>query len=171
MIIRLNCFANKVSELWWHQPLRDGRRHPRVRMRGGASRHQGAHALAEKRKDFEKPLMRKTAPPFYAASAGIRVQDSYGGPRINSKALVPDTHGRVVPGLYSGGEASGGGFATWDRPRFGPTATSPERMRCSSRQSESRYPVQCEANGTYSAFCSWCSRAMRSWPFAWLLIL
>ena len=63
-----------------------------------------------KDEDFEKPVMHKIAtPPFYAASAGIRVQDSYGGLRINGKAQVLDTHGRVIPGLYSGGEASGGG--------------------------------------------------------------
>ena len=61
--------------------------------------------------DFKKPkpLHKIATPPFYAASAGIRVQDSYGGLRINGKAQVLDTHGRVIPGLYSGGEASGGG--------------------------------------------------------------
>jgi predicted oxidoreductase len=26
----------------------------------------------------------------------------------NGKALVLDAHGRIIPGLYSGGEASGG---------------------------------------------------------------
>lgn len=60
--------------------------------------------------DFEKPVLHRIdTPPFYAASAGIRVQDSYGGLRINGKAQVMDTHGQVIPGLYSGGEASGGG--------------------------------------------------------------
>ena len=60
--------------------------------------------------DFEKPVLHRIdTPPFYAASAGIRVLDSYGGLRINGKAQVLDTHGNVIPGLYAGGEASGGG--------------------------------------------------------------
>jgi hypothetical protein len=61
--------------------------------------------------DFEKPVLHKIeTPPFYAASAGIRVLDSYGGLRINGKTQVLDTHGDVIPGLYAGGEASGGGW-------------------------------------------------------------
>jgi hypothetical protein len=60
--------------------------------------------------DFEKPVLHRIdTPPFYAASAGIRVLDSYGGLRINGKTQVLDTHGNVIPGLYAGGEASGGG--------------------------------------------------------------
>jgi FAD binding domain-containing protein len=68
--------------------------------------------LADKGRDedFEKPVLHRIdTPPFYAASAGIRVQDSYGGLRINGKAQVLDTHGEVIRGLYAGGEASGGG--------------------------------------------------------------
>jgi hypothetical protein len=61
--------------------------------------------------DFEKPVLHRIdAPPFYAASAGIRVLDSYGGLRINGKTQVVDTTGQVIPGLYAGGEASGGGW-------------------------------------------------------------
>jgi len=70
------------------------------------------NALADKGKDedFEKPVMHRIdTPPFYAATAGIRVLDSYGGLRINGKAQVLDTNGQVIPGLYAGGEASGGG--------------------------------------------------------------
>ena len=60
--------------------------------------------------DFEKPVMHRIdTPPFYAASASIRVLDSYGGLRINGKAQVLDIQGEVIPGLYAGGEASGGG--------------------------------------------------------------
>jgi FAD binding domain-containing protein len=60
--------------------------------------------------DFEKPVMHRIdTPPFYAAWASIRVLDSYGGLRINGKAQVIDTQGEVIPGLYAGGEASGGG--------------------------------------------------------------
>ena len=71
------------------------------------------NALADmgKDEDFEKPVLHRIdTPPFYAASASIRVQDSYGGLRINGKAQVLDTHGNVIPGLYAGGEASGGGW-------------------------------------------------------------
>ena len=70
------------------------------------------NALADKGKDedFEKPVLHKIiTPPFYAAAATIRMNDSYGGLRINGKAQVLDTRGQVIPGLYSGGEASGGG--------------------------------------------------------------
>ena len=60
--------------------------------------------------DFEKPVMHRIdTPPFYAAGAAIRVLDSYGGLRINGKAQVLDPRGEVIPGLYAGGEASGGG--------------------------------------------------------------
>jgi len=70
------------------------------------------NALADKGldEDFEKPVLHRIdTPPFYAAFAPIRVNDSYGGLRINGKAQVLDTQGRVIPGLYAGGEASGGG--------------------------------------------------------------
>ena len=70
------------------------------------------NALADKGvdADFEKPVLHRIdTPPFYAASAGIRVLDSYGGLRINGKAQVLDTNGAVIAGLYAGGEASGGG--------------------------------------------------------------
>jgi hypothetical protein len=61
--------------------------------------------------DFEKPaLHRIDTPPFYAAAAVIRVLDSYGGLRINGKTQVLDTNGQVIPGLFAGGEASGGGW-------------------------------------------------------------
>jgi hypothetical protein len=61
--------------------------------------------------DFEKPVLHRIdTPPFYAAAAGIRVLDSYGGLRINGKAQVLDTKGEIIPGLYAGGEASGGGW-------------------------------------------------------------
>jgi hypothetical protein len=61
--------------------------------------------------DFEKPVLHRIdTPPFYAAIASIRVLDSYGGLRINGKAQVLDTQGQVIPGVYAGGEASGGGW-------------------------------------------------------------
>lgn len=60
--------------------------------------------------EFEKPVMHRIEqPPFYAALIPVAVNDSYGGLRINGKAQVVDLRGNVIPGLYSGGEASGGG--------------------------------------------------------------
>lgn len=60
--------------------------------------------------DFEKPVMHKIdTAPFYAALIPMAVNDSYGGLRINGKAQVIDMGGHVIPGLYAGGEASGGG--------------------------------------------------------------
>jgi len=60
--------------------------------------------------DFEKPkLHRIDKAPFYAAIVPLTVNDSYGGLRINGKTQVLDLEGQVIPGLYAGGEASGGG--------------------------------------------------------------
>jgi hypothetical protein len=61
--------------------------------------------------DFEKPVMHGIdAPPFYAAIIPMATIDSYGGLRINGKAQVIDLGGQPIPGLYAGGEASGGGL-------------------------------------------------------------
>ena len=57
----------------------------------------------------DAPMHKIDKPPFYAASICPVWHDSYGGLRINGKAQVVDTQGTVIPGLYSGGEASGGG--------------------------------------------------------------
>jgi hypothetical protein len=57
----------------------------------------------------DAPMHKIDKPPFYAASICPVWHDSYGGLRINGKMQVVDTQGAVIPGLYSGGEASGGG--------------------------------------------------------------
>ena len=60
--------------------------------------------------EFEKTVMHKIETgPFYAAIMPIGVNDSYGGLRINGNAQVVDLGGNPIPGLYAGGEASGGG--------------------------------------------------------------
>ncbi len=63
--------------------------------------------------EFERgedaPMYKIDQGPFYAASQMIIWHDSYGGLRINGKAQVVDLEGDVIPGLYAGGEASGGG--------------------------------------------------------------
>ncbi len=63
--------------------------------------------------EFERgpdaPMHKIDQGPFYAAVNTLCWHDSYGGLRINGKAQVVDLEGHVIPGLYSGGEASGGG--------------------------------------------------------------
>jgi predicted oxidoreductase len=67
-------------------------------------------AVRGRDEDFEKKVLHRIdTPPFYAAAVRIRLLDSNGGLRINGKAQVVDLEGRVIPGLYAGGEASGGG--------------------------------------------------------------
>jgi succinate dehydrogenase/fumarate reductase flavoprotein subunit len=60
--------------------------------------------------DFGKPTPRyKIAkPPFYAAWATPVVHDTRAGLRINGRCQVMDMQGRVIPGLYCGGESAGG---------------------------------------------------------------
>jgi hypothetical protein len=57
----------------------------------------------------DAPMHKVDKPPFYAAAICPVWHDSYGGLRINGKGQVLDTQGEVIPGLFSGGEASGGG--------------------------------------------------------------
>jgi predicted oxidoreductase len=57
----------------------------------------------------DAPMHKIDKPPFYAAAICPVWHDSYGGLRINGKAQVIDMDGNAIPGLYSGGEASGGG--------------------------------------------------------------
>lgn len=57
----------------------------------------------------DAPMHKIDTPPFYAAIIAPVWHDSYGGLRINGKAQVVDMSGGVIPGLYCGGEASGGG--------------------------------------------------------------
>jgi hypothetical protein len=57
----------------------------------------------------DAPMHKINTPPFYAASLYPVWHDSYGGLRINGRAQVIDMQGEPIPGLYAGGEASGGG--------------------------------------------------------------
>lgn len=64
--------------------------------------------------DFERgqtdaPMHRIDQPPYYAASIMVVWHDSYGGLRIDRQCQVLDMEGQPIPGLYAGGEASGGG--------------------------------------------------------------
>ena len=57
----------------------------------------------------EAPMYKIEKPPFYAATLYPVWHDSYGGLRINGRAQVIDMLGDPIPGLYAGGESSGGG--------------------------------------------------------------
>jgi glycine/D-amino acid oxidase-like deaminating enzyme len=57
----------------------------------------------------DAPMHKISKPPFYAAAICPVWHDSYGGLRINGKGQVLDMDNIAIPGLYSGGEASGGG--------------------------------------------------------------
>jgi hypothetical protein len=60
--------------------------------------------------DFGKttPTFKIQTPPFYAAWATPVVHDCRVGLRINGKSEVVDMQGRVIAGLYCGGESAGG---------------------------------------------------------------
>ena len=67
---------------------------------------------AGKDTDFEKPTMHRIdKAPFYAALIPFAVNDSYGGLKIDGHCQVIDIYGKPIPGLFAGGEASGGGRA------------------------------------------------------------
>jgi hypothetical protein len=57
----------------------------------------------------DAPMYKISTPPFYAATVYPVWHDSYGGLRINGRAQVIDMQGEPIPGLYAGGESSGGG--------------------------------------------------------------
>jgi len=60
--------------------------------------------------DFDRPTPKYkiATPPFYAAWATAVIHDTYAGLRINMKCQVMDLNGKVIPGLYCGGESAGG---------------------------------------------------------------
>jgi succinate dehydrogenase/fumarate reductase flavoprotein subunit len=60
--------------------------------------------------DFGKPtpLYKIARPPFHAAWATPVVHDTRAGLRINARCQVMDMNGKVIPGLYCGGESAGG---------------------------------------------------------------
>ena len=66
--------------------------------------------------DFEKPVMHRIdTPPFYAASASIRVLDSYGGLRINGKGPGPRHPGRSNTRPLRRRRGKWWRFAAWHR--------------------------------------------------------
>jgi hypothetical protein len=59
-------------------------------------------------REVDAPMNRIATPPFYALSIMVIWHDSYGGLRVNGRQQVVDMQGKVIPGLYAGGEAVGG---------------------------------------------------------------
>ena len=60
--------------------------------------------------DFKrpKPMYKIEKPPFYSAWATPILHDSLTGLRVNTDQQVIDISGKVIPGLYTGGESMGG---------------------------------------------------------------
>jgi hypothetical protein len=65
---------------------------------------------AGKDADFGKPApkFKIQKPPFHAAWATPVIHDTRSGLRINARCQVVDLDGKVIPGLYCGGESAGG---------------------------------------------------------------
>ena len=105
--------ADTIEEL--AQKIHDGCEFQRVPLTHLAETVEKWNAAVDAGVDeeFERgedaPMFKIMEPPFYAAVNMIVWHDSYGGLRINGKAQVVDLEGEVIPGLYSGGEARGGG--------------------------------------------------------------
>ena len=64
---------------------------------------------AGKDEDFDKPTQKHEIAqgPFYAAWATFAVHDSYAGLRIDGDCHVQDFHGKIINGLWCGGESAG----------------------------------------------------------------
>jgi len=66
-----------------------------------------------------------TQPPYYAIKRFILSRKTMGGIRIDASARVVDVNGRIIPGLYAAGEASGfagiNGRAALEGTHLGPS--------------------------------------------------
>ncbi len=67
---------------------------------------------AGKDTDFDRPKSLLGAkietPPFHAVWISLFLNATCGGIAVNAKSQVLDIYGKVIPGLYAGGEAAGG---------------------------------------------------------------
>ncbi len=59
-------------------------------------------------REAEAPMHRIGTPPFHALSIMVVWHEAFGGLRVNGRQQVVDMQGRVIAGLYAGGEAAGG---------------------------------------------------------------
>jgi len=95
--------ANKVTMRYQPKPL------PGATLQETVARYN-SFVEAGKDADFDKPKPKykiQTA-PFYAAWATPVVHDTRAGLRINGRCQVVDMNGKVIAGLYAGGECAGG---------------------------------------------------------------
>jgi len=110
------CFfrADTIEEL--AEKIHAGNEFQRVRLKHLADTisQWNGYVDAGEDPDFERgqgdaPMHRIDRPPYYAAAIMVVWHDSYGGLRINRHCQVLDMQGKPIPGLFAGGEASGGG--------------------------------------------------------------
>ena len=119
--------AGKIVSKYQKQPM------PAAALQETVARYN-SFVDAGKDDDFAKPApkFKIQTPPFHAAWSTPCIHDCTSGLRINAKAQVIDLWGQVIPGLYCGGETSGGfnqhGLArsiTFGRIAGGEAARSP----------------------------------------------
>ena len=71
-----------------------------------------AFVLSKDDKEFGKPIGAAVKPiqkaPFYVGLSWPKVHHCMGGVQINKNAQVIDLDGKIIPGLYAAGEATGG---------------------------------------------------------------
>ena len=110
------CFfkADTIDEL--ADMIYAGNEFQRMRLKHLADTIDTWNGYADKGEDPEfdrgkgdAPMHRIDQPPYYAASIMVIWHDSYGGLRIDRNCQVLDMQGKPIPGLFTGGEASGGG--------------------------------------------------------------
>jgi len=110
------CFfqADTLEEL--AEMIYRGNQYQRVRLTHLADTIEQWNGFVDEGEDseFERgqadaPMHRLDQPPYFAASIMVVWHDSYGGLRIDRNCRVLDMQSKPIPGLYAGGEASGGG--------------------------------------------------------------
>ncbi len=105
--------ADSIEELAWK--IRSGCQWQRVELKHlvDTVTKWNANVDSGMDPDFERgpdaPMYKIETPRYYAAALFPVWHDSYGGLHINGKAQVVDMEGAPIPGLYAGGESSGGG--------------------------------------------------------------
>ena len=98
--------ANSLDE------LAQGMKVPAATLRATVERYNGFVATGIDL-DFQKDARHLTPlakPPLFAVKEGTLAMTTVSGLKINANAQVLDLEGKVIPGLYAGGNASGGFF-------------------------------------------------------------